>query len=66
MKETRLYHKRSDQYTYERFETEDIANDEAQLRKFVFLLGVRAVIPEKGPVPLHRATQRTPRLSGGS
>ena len=48
IKETRLYHKGSDQYTYERFETKDIASDDAQLRKFVFLLGVERVVPEKG------------------
>lgn len=53
MKETRLYHKGADQYTYERFETKDIATDEAHLRKFVFLLGVERVTPEQGPCHFH-------------
>lgn len=48
MRQTRLYHKGSDQYTYERFDTEALARDEAQLRRFVFLLGASRVVPESG------------------
>ncbi len=53
MKETRLYHKGSDQYTYERFETRELASDEAQLRKYVFLLGVERVVPAEGQCHFH-------------
>ncbi|MGA9771484.1 MAG: hypothetical protein WBV94_20800 [Blastocatellia bacterium] len=38
MRQMRLYHRGSDQYTYERFDTEKLANDNSLLRKFVFLL----------------------------
>lgn len=49
MRETRLYHKGSNQQTYERFETVRLASDEALLRRFVFLLGAERVVPESGP-----------------
>lgn len=39
MRETRLYHKGSDQQTYERFDIHDLAENETTLRKFIFLLG---------------------------
>lgn len=45
MRQTRLYHKGSDQYTYERFDIKALATDEAQLRRFVFLLGAERVAP---------------------
>lgn len=48
MRETRLYHKGSDQHTYERFETVRLADDEALLSRFVFLLGAERVVPESG------------------
>ena len=48
MRQTRLYHKGSDQYTYERFDTRALATDEAQLRRFVFLLGAERVVPPAG------------------
>jgi hypothetical protein len=48
MRQTRLYHKGSDQHTYERFDTETLARDEAQLKKFLFLLGAERVVPEQG------------------
>jgi len=53
MRETRLYYKGSDQYTYERFETAELARDDAQLKRFVFLLGVERVVPESGPCHFH-------------
>src|SRR5690242_6268964 len=40
MRQTRLYHKGSDQYTYERFDTEALAAD---LKKFIFLLSAERV-----------------------
>ncbi len=48
MRETRLYHKGSNQQTYERFETVRLAGDPALLKRFVFLLGAARVVPEKG------------------
>jgi hypothetical protein len=47
MRETRLYHKGSNQHTFERFETVRLAKDTALLRRFVFLLGAERVVPEK-------------------
>src|SRR6266853_3563217 len=47
MRETRLYHKGSNQHAYERFETVQLASDPAPLKRFVFLLGAERVVPEK-------------------
>jgi len=48
VRQTRLYHKGSDQQTYERFDTEQLADDEAALRRFMFLLAAERVVPEAG------------------
>lgn len=48
IRQTRLYHKGSDQQTYERFDTERLARDEAQLKRFVYLLGAERVVPVSG------------------
>lgn len=48
MRETRLYHKGSNQQTYERFDTVRLATDPALLKRFVFLLGAARVVPEEG------------------
>jgi hypothetical protein len=53
MRQTRLYYKGSDQYTYERFDTDALARDEAQLRRFIFLLGAERVLPTAGPCHLY-------------
>jgi methylase of polypeptide subunit release factors len=53
MRETRLYHKGSNQHAYERFETVRLANDPALLKRFVFLLGSGRVVPEKGDCHLN-------------
>lgn len=45
MRETRLYHKGSQQHAYERFETVRLASDTALLKRFVFLLGAERVAP---------------------
>jgi hypothetical protein len=45
MRETRLYHKGSQQHAYERFETIRLAGDPALLKRFVFLLGAERVVP---------------------
>jgi len=48
MRQTRLYFKGADQYTYERFDTERLATDDSLLKRFLFLLGAERVVPEKG------------------
>ncbi len=48
MRQTRLYFKGADQYTYERFDTERLATDDALLKRFLFLLGAERVVPETG------------------
>jgi hypothetical protein len=48
MRETRLYHKGSNQHTYERFETVRLASDPSLLKRFVFLLGAERVVPAQG------------------
>lgn len=48
MRQTRLYHKGSDQQTYERFDIAEVAASEAVFRKFVFLLAAERVVPVKG------------------
>jgi hypothetical protein len=53
MRETRLYHKGSNQQTYERFETVRLAAEPALLRRFVFLLGAARVVPEVGECHLN-------------
>jgi hypothetical protein len=48
MKETRLYHKGSDQHTFEVFETEKLADDDNLLKRFVYLFGAERVVPTAG------------------
>lgn len=48
MRQTRLYHKGSDQYTFERFDIEKLVEDESLLKRFVFLLGADRVCPAAG------------------
>jgi len=48
IRQTRLYYKGADQHTYERFDTEDLAESAAQLKRFVFLLGAERVTPAVG------------------
>jgi hypothetical protein len=48
IRQTRLYYKGANQQTYERFDTERLADDPAQLAKFVFLLGAERVLPAGG------------------
>jgi hypothetical protein len=48
MRETRLYHKGSNQQTYERFDTVRLANDAGLLKRFVFLFGAGRVVPDSG------------------
>ena len=53
MRETRLYHKNSNQHTFERFEIERLADDEALQKRFLFLLGAERVVPESGRCHLY-------------
>lgn len=53
MRETRLYYKGAHQQAYERFETVRLAAAEAQLRRFVFLLGAERVVPAHGGCHLY-------------
>ena len=48
IRQTRLYGKGTDQQTYERFDTEQLAESDALLKRFVFLLGAARVTPETG------------------
>ena len=48
MREIRLYHKGSNQQTYERFDTVRLATDAGLLKRFVFLLGAARVVPDSG------------------
>ena len=48
-RETRLYHKGSDQHTYERFDTYHLFDDEPTLRRFVFLLYCTLVVLSRAP-----------------
>jgi hypothetical protein len=53
IRQTRLYHKGANQYTYERFDTEQLATDDAALKRFLFLLGAARVVPESGECHLY-------------
>jgi methylase of polypeptide subunit release factors len=59
MRETRLYHKGSNQQTYERFETVRLANDPALLKRFVFLLGAARVVPDEGGCHFHELFRKS-------
>jgi hypothetical protein len=48
VKETRLYSKKADQFTFERFETAKLAADEGEWKRFVFLLGAERVLDPAG------------------
>ncbi|WP_395745417.1 Eco57I restriction-modification methylase domain-containing protein [Prosthecobacter sp.] len=63
MQETRLYHKGSNQQTYERFETTRLASDAALRKRFVFLLGAERVAPAHGESHLN-ALLRTSESAG--
>lgn len=48
IREIRLYHKGSTQRTFERFVLRDLASDEAEFRRFIFILGADRVVPREG------------------
>ena len=52
IRQIRLYYKGCDQYTYELFDTERLADDENHLKRFVFLMGAERIVPAVGPCHL--------------
>ncbi len=52
MREIRLFHKGHDLFTYERFETAKLANDDAALKRFAFILGAARVVLATGETHL--------------
>jgi Eco57I restriction-modification methylase/TaqI-like C-terminal specificity domain/Putative RNA methylase family UPF0020 len=62
MRQTRLYYKGADQYTYERFDIQSLAKDESQLKKFVFLLGAHRVVPASGQSHLYELLTTSERV----
>lgn len=47
-RETRLYWRGADKFTFETFDTVRLAEDDRHLAKFVYLLGAKRVVPEGG------------------
>ncbi len=62
IRQTRLYYKGADKQTYERFDTEALAADERQLRKFVFLLHAARVVPAHEPCHLDALLQDSEKV----
>lgn len=59
MRETRLYHKNHDQYTFERFELERLARSLPALQRFVFLLGASRMVADDGSCHLDRLLEES-------
>ncbi len=62
IRQTRLYYKGTDKQTYERFDTEALAADDRQLRKFVFLLHASRMVPTHGPCHLDTLFQESEKV----
>ena len=62
IRQTRLYGKGTDQQTYERFDTEQLADSDAVLKRFVFLLGAARVVPETGRCHFHDLLAESERV----
>jgi hypothetical protein len=62
IRQTRLYYKGTDKQTYERFDTEALAADERQLKKFVFLLHANRMVPAHGPCHLDALLQDSEKV----
>ncbi|MHB9048165.1 MAG: Eco57I restriction-modification methylase domain-containing protein [Pirellulales bacterium] len=62
IRQTRLYGKGTDQQTYERFDTEELAENDAALKRFVFLLGAARVVPESGRCHFHALLAESERV----
>jgi hypothetical protein len=63
LREIRLYFKGRDQYTFERFDLQRLRQDEASLKRFVFLLGAERVVPPEGRCHLYDLLGDSERLS---
>ncbi|MCX7429269.1 MAG: N-6 DNA methylase [Planctomycetia bacterium] len=62
IRQTRLYGKATDQQTYERFDTQELAESDAVLKRFVFLLGAARVVPESGRCHFHDLLAESERV----
>lgn len=62
IRQTRLYYKGADQHTFERFETEKLAADEALLKRFVFLLAAERVVPAVGRCHFYALQQASDKI----
>ena len=60
-RQTRLYSKGTDQHTYERFDTEQLVQSDALLKRFVFLLGADRVVPVTGSCHLYDLLKESER-----
>src|SRR5204862_5331907 len=59
----RFYYKGCDQYTFGRFDLHRLRQEEAFLRRFVFLLGAERVVPAEGRCHLYNLLGDSERLS---
>ena len=62
IRQTRLYYKGTDKQTFERFDTESLAQEDRQLRKFVFLLHASRMVPLHGPSHLDTLFQESEKV----
>jgi len=62
MRQTRLYYKGADQYTFERFDIQTLAKDEAQLKRFLFLLASERIVPASGQCHLYELLGASERV----
>jgi hypothetical protein len=63
LREIRLYFKGRDQYTFERFDLQRLRQDDAFLKRFVFLLGAERVVPLQGSCHLYDLLGDSERLT---
>lgn len=61
MREVRLYYKGANQRTYERWLTADLATDEQELKRFIFVLGAERVVPSAGRSHLYELLETSAR-----
>ena len=62
IRQTRLYYKGTDKQTFERFDTDVLAQDDKHLRKFVFLLHASRMVPLHGPSHLDSLFQESEKV----
>lgn len=62
MRQTRLYFKGADQYTFERLDIQTLAKDETQLKRFLFLLAAERVVPASGRCHLYELMGASERV----